>query len=113
MSEEREGMCPPGWHRIVCDQLQIDALKAENERLREQTSCTLGVGRGDGKLFVHGDYDSIKAAQAFIFRAEQAEARNRALVEALEKIVASGAWDCRNIARAALTEPTPPQGGQG
>lgn len=31
---------------------------------------TIGVGTGDGKLFVHGDYDSIKAVQALIFELE-------------------------------------------
>jgi len=41
-------------------------LKAENEQLREKTSVMMGVGRGDGQLFVHGDYDSIKAAQAIV-----------------------------------------------
>lgn len=30
--------------------------------------CTLGVGNGPGRLFVHGDYDSIKAAQQLILR---------------------------------------------
>jgi hypothetical protein len=29
-------------------------------------SCTLGVGNGSGKLFVHGDYESIKACQALL-----------------------------------------------
>jgi len=46
--------------------MQIDQLKAENEQLREKTSVMMGVGRGDGQLFVHGDYDSIKAAQAIV-----------------------------------------------
>jgi hypothetical protein len=42
-SEQRgkEGMCPPGWHRIVCDQLQLDALRAQlqasEQRVRELT----------------------------------------------------------------------------
>ena len=49
------------------------AREAEVANLRAETSCTLGVGRGDGNLFVHGDFDSIKAAQDFIFRAEKAE----------------------------------------
>jgi hypothetical protein len=33
----------------------------------------MGVGDGSGKLFVYGDYDSIKAAQALIFRSEEAQ----------------------------------------
>jgi hypothetical protein len=45
---------------------QVIKLQQENETLNEKLSCALGVGSGDGKLFVHGDYDSIKAAQAII-----------------------------------------------
>jgi len=37
------------------------------------TAVTMGVGSGDGNLFVHGDYESIKAAQALVFRAERLE----------------------------------------
>lgn len=29
-------------------------------------NCTIGVGDGTGKLFVHGDYESIKAVQNII-----------------------------------------------
>jgi hypothetical protein len=29
----KEGACPPGWHHIVCDQLQIDALRETNVAL--------------------------------------------------------------------------------
>ncbi len=61
----------------------LAAQEAETEKLRAQMGMTLGVGGGGGKLFVHGDYDSIKAAQAWIFRAEKAEAENARLVEAL------------------------------
>ena len=42
------------------------ALRAEVERLRSMTAMTMGVGSGDGNLFVHGDYESIKAAQAIV-----------------------------------------------
>lgn len=42
---------------------QLKALKAK-------TACCMGVGNGDGNLFVYGDYDSIKAAQALVLRAE-------------------------------------------
>lgn len=50
---------------------ELDKLQAEVERLRSMTAVTVGVGRGDGNLFVHGDHDSIKAVQALVFRAEQ------------------------------------------
>jgi DNA repair exonuclease SbcCD ATPase subunit len=52
--------------RFERDQDKVKELQQENETLKEKISCTLGVGSGDGKLFVHGDYDSIKAAQAII-----------------------------------------------
>jgi len=42
------------------------AIEDERDRLRAMTACTMGVGNGDGKLFVHGDYESIKAAQEII-----------------------------------------------
>lgn len=50
---------------------EIERLQAEVERLRSMTAMTMGIGRGDGNLFVHGDYDSIKAAQSLVFRAER------------------------------------------
>jgi hypothetical protein len=51
-------------------QAEIERLQAEVERLKSMTSVTMGIGRGDGNLFVHGDYESIKAAQSLVFRAE-------------------------------------------
>jgi len=60
----------------------IESQAKEIERLKA-SGLTLGVGDGDGKLFVHGDYDSIKAAQAYILRVgEQAKEIER-LKEAL------------------------------
>lgn len=44
-------------------------------------NTTMGVGSGDGRLFVHGDYDSIKAAQAIVIERDQLKAE----VEALRK----------------------------
>lgn len=54
-------------------QAEIERLQAEVERLRSMTAMTMGIGRGDGNLFVHGDYDSIKAAQSRLFSAERIE----------------------------------------
>lgn len=45
-------------------------LRAEVERLQAMTSVTCGVGDGSGRLFVHGDYDSIKRVQSLIFDVE-------------------------------------------
>src|SRR5690554_3459088 len=47
------------------------ALQAECDALRAKTSLSLGVGDGNGNLFVHGDYDSIKRVQALIFECEE------------------------------------------
>lgn len=54
---------------------RIEALlrRAEVERLNSMTAVAMGIGKGDGNLFVHGDYDSIKAAQSLVFRAEGME----------------------------------------
>lgn len=68
--------------------------------------ATLGVGTVGSGLYVHGSYKSIKAAQAFIFRAEKAEA-------ALRSIAAStcceGCQEAARVARAALI-PSSPEG---
>jgi hypothetical protein len=52
----------------------VPAMVAEIRCLRAMTSCTMGVGRGDGRLFVHGDYESVRAAQAFVFAVERVRA---------------------------------------
>lgn len=47
--------------------------RKEDETIKElkaKTACCMGVGSGDGNLFVYGTYESIKAAQALVFRAE-------------------------------------------
>lgn len=38
----------------------------EVERLKSMTAVTMGVGSGDGNLFVHDDCESIKAAQTIV-----------------------------------------------
>jgi hypothetical protein len=47
---------------------ELLAALEEVERLRAMTDVTCGVG--DGKLFVHGDYDSIKKVQSLVFELE-------------------------------------------
>lgn len=63
--------CDPDTIRALLE--ERDALAAEVERLKSMTAVTMGVGSGDGSLYVHGDYDSIKAAQALVIRAERLE----------------------------------------
>lgn len=41
----------------------LEALRKANATLDER-SISMGVGNGGGNLFVYGNYDSIKAAQA-------------------------------------------------
>lgn len=48
-------------------------------------NTTMGVGSGDGRLFVHGDYDSIKAAQAIVIERDQLKAENEALRKDAER----------------------------
>ena len=51
--------------------LESASTKQEIERLASKTAVTMGVGNGAGQLFVHGDYDSIKAAQEIILERDQ------------------------------------------
>jgi hypothetical protein len=51
---------------------ETSALRAELDALKLKTRYRMGVGDGAGQLFVYGDYDSIKAAQQTVFRAETA-----------------------------------------
>lgn len=52
---------------------EAEALRAEVERLKNMTAMAMGVGSGDGNLFVHGDCESINAAQALVLRSEGLE----------------------------------------
>ena len=61
----------------------------EIERLRAMTAASMGVGDGNGQLFVHGDYASIKAAQEIVFRMERAEAERDALRKELDRLAAA------------------------
>src|SRR5690606_29180302 len=62
----------------------IRTLKAECDALRAKTSLSLGVGDGTGNLFVHGDYESIKRAQALIFECGKLRKDVDMLVDALK-----------------------------
>jgi len=50
---------------------QVTALTDRIKELERKTAVSMGVGSGDGNLFVHGDYESIKAAQALILKCEK------------------------------------------
>jgi hypothetical protein len=69
----------------ACEPKLILALIAENERLNVMTATTMGVGSGEGSLFVHGDYDSIKAAQAIVIERDQLKAECEVLRKDAER----------------------------
>ena len=62
----------------------VASLKAEIEQLHNMTGTAMGVGSGAGSLFVYGDYDSIKAAQAIVIERDQL----KAVIEIHNKIIA-------------------------
>jgi hypothetical protein len=69
---------------------ETSALRAELDALKLKTRYRMGVGDGAGQLFVYGDYDSIKAAQRIVLRAETAERERdeaRAIVDACAKAI--------------------------
>lgn len=71
LSEQGDG-CPPS----LSIKTPCPSEIAENERQADRLPdgwCTLGVGDGAGRLFVHGDYESIKACQAKLLRQEPTE----------------------------------------
>lgn len=69
-----------------------ERLRAEVERLRSMTAVTMGVGSGDGNLFVHGDWESIKAAQAIVLE----QGALRAEVERLRRKAHPAITHCDN-----------------
>jgi hypothetical protein len=77
-----------------------DRVAAEyQERIRQleaKTQMALGVGDGSGQLFVHGDYESIKATQKIIFDSEEKTRRIRQLEEAL-RFYEEHARNCRKL----------------
>lgn len=72
-----------GWKRLAeAAETKVEALLAELEakdkriaELEAKTSMTMGVGDGSGSLFVHGDYDSIRAAQRIVLENEELRAK--------------------------------------
>lgn len=89
---------------------EAEALRAEVERLKNMTAMAMGVGSGDGNLFVHGDCESINAAQALVLRSEGLE---KALkdIRSLSSSISRDPFaltvllsDIRHIADTALAE---------
>ncbi|BEM41751.1 hypothetical protein SME13J_03700 [Serratia marcescens] len=72
---------------LTAGRLRVE-LEAKDNRITEleaKTAMTMGVGSGNGNLFVHGDYDSIKAAQAIVLENESLRAKLATPVRLPEK----------------------------
>lgn len=69
---EIEALCRKevGLHKNY-PQSTILALIARLRAAEAKARMKIGVGDGSGNLFVHGDYDSIKAVQSIIFENEK------------------------------------------
>ncbi len=55
------------------------------ENQDKESKCILGVGDGNGNLFVEGDYDSIERVQKIIFEVERLRRENKKLMKLLTK----------------------------
>ena len=76
-----------GPRHYECALREIEALRKEVERLKSMPAVTMGVGSGDGNLFVHGDCESIKAAQAIVLERGALRAEVERLNQTLGRIV--------------------------
>jgi hypothetical protein len=112
------------------DEMEHEAIEAAFDAVYDQhgnpvaeqkaeSRCTMGVGNGSGKLFVHGDYDSIKATQNIVLERDRYKALAGELAEALEHLTGPKVcwceadtkdsrlkfhlWEC-NTARTALAK---------
>jgi hypothetical protein len=77
--------------RKECESQEVVILLEEIDRLRQANpdhSCTLGVGCGDGELFVHGDYESIKACQKLILERSEFSAALQRVQDLNQKAMA-------------------------
>lgn len=78
----------------------VPAIVAMAEREKQRSAwMTLGVGDGSGSLFVHGDYDSIKAVQCLIDENERLRDINGKLCESHNVLNRDGARLEREIER--------------
>ncbi len=78
-----------------------DADKKRIAELEAKTAMTMGVGSGNGNLFVHGDYDSIKAAQAIVLENESLRAKLATPVRLLGEMLVHD-WEHRVERQAAF-----------
>ncbi|MBN5198729.1 hypothetical protein JY494_04315 [Serratia marcescens] len=74
--------------KIIALLAELEAKDKRISELEAKTSMTMGVGDGSGSLFVHGDYDSIRAAQRIVLENEDLRAKLAAPVR-LKKVDSS------------------------
>lgn len=105
----------PVWHYLgdpkeyrvteLIDRASLAPLQAQLVQLKAITNTSMGVGDGSGKLIVHGDYDSIKAAQEIVWerddlREQCAQLRARAIElekDREESVAPSDCAICRDL----------------
>lgn len=77
----------PDWY----DNQLLDELRNYQPPTPKPCECRswskVGVGSGDGNLFVHGDYDSVKAVQGIVLDMEATATANRILRKLNEGLV--------------------------
>ncbi|MGG2013893.1 hypothetical protein ABFY67_32810 [Pseudomonas aeruginosa] len=74
-------------HAEAFNEAPDEALRPEQAEAERPTyECTMGVGGGDGNLFVHGDRASIKAAQHIVLERDAALANVDALAVQVLKL---------------------------
>lgn len=88
----------------------IQKLKEQKQRITElekDHACTIGIGDGSGKMFVHGDYDSIKHLQKILLDRASDKARIAELEKLkvsnggmFERVAADACLECRDILMA-------------
>jgi len=49
----------------------------------DEEKCSIGVGDGNGNLFVHGTYESVKAVQTIILNSAEKDKQIRVLLDIL------------------------------
>ncbi|MGP1191372.1 hypothetical protein ACJ8JY_03535 [Serratia sp. CY54039] len=73
---ELEGQLQSGFTpEALAQEERAENAEQRVAELEAKTAMTMGVGSGNGNLFVHGDYDSIKAAQAIVLENESLRAK--------------------------------------
>lgn len=63
-----------------------EQLQQRIAELEAKTSCCMGVGNGNGRLFIYGDHASIKAAQRYVLERDELSATVERLRDSLDEL---------------------------